>query len=426
MLDRLYILVEIFVISLCLCHLYGERYSLEYKTIMLFVTDTIIYQGINDHYFPDESSVLIYPILVCYCIWKYKQGMKSAIINTILSVIILSLLQMVSAIIVGLIVPDKAEERVILLLINLLMFIMYVILSQILDLKRLSYYFQKDDVILHIILGGGACCVFVCIYLVRFYKGMYLGQYLVICIITVILYFMAASWERYKIKSLENEIELRTYKIYEESYKNLITEIRLRQHDFKNHINAIYLQHLMCNTYEELVERQKKYCQDIVYENRFTDLLRAGDSMIIGFLFGKLTEADNAGIDVEYKIQCNKLKTDIPMYKIITILGNLINNAIEALESVEKKKLFVSLIENDTALRIEVRNTHEAIAWDHVRQMFKKGYSSKGKNRGLGLYSIKKMSKEYGFEIIFSNKKISGENWVSFEIVIGRKTEDGS
>jgi len=393
---------------------------------MLIVTDTIIFQGINDHYFPSESGVFIYPILVCYCIWKYNRGMKSAVINTILSVIILSLLQMVSVMCVGILVYVGISEKTMLLAANLLMLLLYIILVKCFSLKKLSFYFQKDDVILSIVLTIGITAILVCIFMVKFSSGFYIGQYIFICIIIVILCLMSGSWEAYKLKSLEKDLELRTYKLYEESYKNLITEIRLRQHDFKNHINAIYLQHMMCNTYEELVERQKKYCQDIVYENRFTDLLRAGDSMIIGFLYGKLTEADNAGIDVEYKIQCNELKTDIPMYKIITILGNLINNATEALESVEKKKLFVCLIENDTTLRIEVRNTHEAIAWNHVRQMFKKGYSSKGKNRGLGLYSIKKMSKEYGFEIVFSNKEISGENWVSFEIVIGRKTENGS
>lgn len=416
MLDRLYILVEIFVISLCLCHLYGQRYRLDYKTIILFVTDTIIFQGINDHYFPSESSVLIYPILIGYCIWKFKQGVKSAVVNTILAVIILSLLQIVSVMCVGTLIYAGVSERIMLLIANCLMFLLYIILKKCLPLRKLSFYFQKEDVILGVILISGVCVILACICMVKYFAGMYLGQYVVICIIIVVLCIMACSWEAYKIKSIEKETELRAYKLYEESYKSLITDIRLKQHDVKNHINAIYLQHLMCNTYEELVERQKKYCEDIAYENRFADLLRAGDSMIIGFLYGKLTEADNTGIDVEYKIQCHDMKTELPMYKIITILGNLINNAIEALRSDDRKKLFVGIIENENELKIEVRNTHDVISWESARKMFRKGYSTKGTNRGLGLYSIKKLSKEYGFDILFSNKEISGENWVSFEI----------
>lgn len=418
MLDRFYILVEIFVITLCLCHLHGEHYRLDYKTIILLVADTVIFQGINDNYFPSESSVLIYPVLICYCIWKYKRGLKSAIVNTILSVIILSLLQIISVMCVGTLVYVGVPEKIMLLIANLLMLLLYIIFMKHFPLKKLSFYFLKGDVILHFLLVCGIVGIFISTIAIKMNEGLYQGEYVYLYIIIVILLFLAASWERYKIKAMENEMELQTYKMYEESYKNLITEIRLKQHDFKNHINAIYLQHMMCNTYEELVERQKKYCQDIVYENRFADLLRAGDSMIIGFLYGKFTEADSAGIDVEYKIQCNDMRTDIPMYKIITILGNLMNNAIEALKSNEKKKLFVSIIEDDTALTIEVRNTNDMIEWSRVRQMFKKGYSTKGTNRGLGLYSIKKMSKEYGFDIIFSNKEISNENWVSFEVRI--------
>ncbi|MCM1466743.1 MAG: GHKL domain-containing protein [Alistipes sp.] len=241
------------------------------------------------------------------------------------------------------------------------------------------------------------------------------------CAAIVVLCIMAASWERYKVKALENEMELQAYKVYEESYKNLITEIRVRQHDFKNHINAIYIQHMMCNTYEELVERQKKYCEDLVYENRFADLLRLGDSMVIGFLYGKLAEADSKGIEVDYLFQCGEMKTNLPMYKIITILGNLINNAIEALEQNDRKQLFVSITEDGKELRMEVRNTNEPIAWSDVTSLFKKGYSTKGEGRGLGLYSIKKMSREYGFDILFANKEIDGVNWVSFEIRIRKE-----
>lgn len=418
MVDRLYTLMEIFVVTLCLSHLYGERYKLDYKTMMLVLIDTVILQGINDNYFPGWSSLLIYPMVVFYCLRKYGQGVKSAVINTVLTFIILTMLQMVSVMCVGMLIYIGVSERTMLLVANLLMLLLLLVLVRFFPLQKLSFYFQKGDTILYFILICGIIVISVSIYMVRYYKGMYLEIYLVICIIIVFISVMAASWERYKLKAMENEMELQAYKVYEESYKNLITEIRVKQHDFKNHINAIYIQHMMCNSYEELVERQKKYCEDMMYENRFADLLRLGDSMVIGFLYGKLTEADSKGIDVQYEFLCGDMKTNIPMYKIITILGNLLNNAIEALESSDRKRLFVGITENENELHMEVRNTNEPIAWSQVTSLFKKGYSTKGTGRGLGLYSIKKMSREYGFDILFANKDIDGENWVSFEIRI--------
>lgn len=421
MLDRLYTLVEIFVVTLCLSHLHGERYKFDYKTMLLFLADTIILQGINDHYFPDGSSLLIYPMVVFYCVRKYRRGVKSAVINTVLTFIILSLLQLVSVMCVGMMVYVGVSERIMLLAANLVMLFIFMIFAKCIPLQKLASSFQKGNTILSFILLSGVLVIFACIYMVKRYDGMYIGQYFVACMAIVTLCIMAASWERYRVKALEKEMELQAYKVYEESFKNLITEVRVRQHDFKNHINAIYIQHMMCHTYDELVERQKKYCEDIVYENRFADLLRLGDTMVIGFLYGKLTEADGKGIDVQYRFECGDLKVGIPIYKIITILGNLLNNAIEALEENDRKRLFVGMKEDEKELHIEVRNTNEAIAWSDVTSLFKKGYSTKGSGRGLGLYSIKKMSREYGFDILFANKEIDGENWVSFEIRVRKE-----
>lgn len=97
---------------------------------------------------------------------------------------------------------------------------------------------------------------------------------------------------KYKIKSTDSEAELNAYKLYEESYKNLINEIRIRQHEFNNHINAIYNMSSIYRTYEELVENQKKYCEELESDNRYGQLLKLGNTVVIGFLYGKLLEAE--------------------------------------------------------------------------------------------------------------------------------------
>lgn len=138
MLDRLYTLVEIFVVTLCLSQLHGERYKPDYRTMMLFLLDTIILQGINDHYFPEGSSLLIYPMVVFYCVRKYKRGVKSAVINTVLTFIILSLLQLVSAMCVGALVYAGVPERIMLLAANLLMLLIFIIFAKCIPLKKAS------------------------------------------------------------------------------------------------------------------------------------------------------------------------------------------------------------------------------------------------------------------------------------------------
>ena len=99
-------------------------------------------------------------------------------------------------------------------------------------------------------------------------------------------------------------------------------------------------------------------------------------------------------------------------------MGNLLDNAMDALECREDKRLYVSIIENTEGITIEVRNIHEAVSPKQIIEIFQKGYSSKGENRGLGLYGLKKMSREYHFKIGCSNVLLDGSNWISFWVYL--------
>ena len=62
------------------------------------------------------------------------------------------------------------------------------------------------------------------------------------------------SWNPFHIDLQWKSKEV--HKLYEQSFQNLIDDIRARQHEFDNHINTIYSQHYLYDTYDELVEAQ--------------------------------------------------------------------------------------------------------------------------------------------------------------------------
>ena len=69
-------------------------------------------------------------------------------------------------------------------------------------------------------------------------------------------------------------------------------------------------------TYDELIANQKQYCNHVVNDNKYERLLKVGNSVLIGFLYGKLLEAEGRGIDVDYDVQCMELNVGLPMYKL--------------------------------------------------------------------------------------------------------------
>ena len=70
----------------------------------------------------------------------------------------------------------------------------------------------------------------------------------------------------------------------QQPYEELIKTIRLRQHEYKNHLAAILATHYTYKSYDKLVKAQAKYCDRLVQENKFTSLLILGDVVLVGFL----------------------------------------------------------------------------------------------------------------------------------------------
>ena len=92
-------------------------------------------------------------------------------------------------------------------------------------------------------------------------------------ILVFILFLTAIIWGTINQKLNEEEIrnqerELKLYQLYIQPLEELVKEIRVRQHEFDNHINAILNMHLTVDDYDQLVECQSAYIQDVYKRQR--------------------------------------------------------------------------------------------------------------------------------------------------------------
>lgn len=304
-----------------------------------------------------------------------------------------------------------------LLIVNCITFFLILFILPKLKLNIFSRCLQDKEKIYILSLIISIVITVYCLVNYKTINWVELHQVILLFVCLLFICILVFQLAKYKIKTNEAETELKTHKLYEDSFYNLIGNIRLRQHEFDNHINAICNLHYMCDTYEELVSKQEEYCEAVIIENHFNKLLRAGNPLVIGFLYGKFVEADKLGIKVDYAINIKELNIGIPIYKIVEILGNLTNNAVEALKNMDKDKvMYVEMIENNGEFKIEVRNKSKYISQDKMEMFFKKGYSQKGEGRGLGLYNVKTICINNSLNILCENKEIDGENWLAFVI----------
>ena len=78
-------------------------------------------------------------------------------------------------------------------------------------------------------------------------------------IIFSVILFGLLDWSRNYAALKKNEQELKIYKLYIKPMEELTKDIRARQHEFDNHMNAILNMHVTIDNYDELVKAQSAY-----------------------------------------------------------------------------------------------------------------------------------------------------------------------
>lgn len=421
MIDRMSLLLEVLSVIICLHYLYGEKFKLDILTVSLISIDIIIMMTIKYYGLSKMYTVIIYPIIVIYCGLKFGFDWRKIIVNNILYMVILGGIQIVIAICYGGISNVLSLEVMTLKNKQLLfvnggvLFIVLIVISK-LNIYKLATYLLDKERVLVISLILAILLAMNCYINYKVADGFNGYQNLILFMSISFFFILAGQIGKYKIKSKEIETELKMQKLYADSFHNMIEDIRMRQHEFDNHISTIYSLHYTCDSYEKLVEAQNEYSHAIVRENRYNKLLKAGNPLIIGFLYGKFLELEKIGIEITYQISIEELNIAVPVFKMVEILGNLIKNAVEAMETLQRKILYVEVVEVDGEFQIVVRNKSKFIDYCEIDAFFRKGYSKKGIHRGLGLYNVKTICNEYSLNIYCENKILNDENWLCFTI----------
>lgn len=410
------LLLEALSIVICLHHLYGEKFRLDIATVSFLSIDMIIMTAINYFGLPKTYTMVIYPVIILYCGVRFGFEIRKIAVNFILCIIIVGGIQSLIASPICYFLDMHNLVNIASLVIVLMVLVIVIFLVPLIEVKKITEYLQNKE--RELFIGILICVFFISSWLIK-YKKINLVEWnntiiLFVCIAFILI--MSVQLIKYKVKAKEAEAEIRIHKLYADSFRGLVDDIRLKQHEFDNHINAIYSLHYSCNTFEELVKAQNGYCEQVMKNNRFNKLLVSDNAVIRGFLYTRFVEIDRMGIDVSYQIILDEFYARVPIYKIVEVLGNLINNAVEAMETNKKgNKLHVEIIETE-GFFIEVRNESPYIKYDVLGKFFNKGYSKKGENRGLGLYNVKKICDEYGLEIAPKWIEINGQGWLVFKI----------
>lgn len=229
---------------------------------------------------------------------------------------------------------------------------------------------------------------------------------------------------RKRIEVLENE--LRSYQMYIKPLEELVKEIRARQHEFDNHMNAILNMHYTIDDYDGLVEAQSKYIQDMYREDsrQLIALLKISDKILAGFLYSKIVSA-KPYIKVDVQVKSLDIISSISEHSLIEIIGTLVDNAFEAATE-ELCNVGIVLEASGNKLIFEISNEARNLTLEQVSHFFDKGYTTKGdkvsekfgEKHGFGLYNARKNSKKYGGDVTVSLDNSGDVQLITFRVEI--------
>ena len=170
------------------------------------------------------------------------------------------------------------------------------------------------------------------------------------------------------------------------------------------------------------VEQAEQYILDIsqIHHQSVSRVMsQIEDTAVAALLVGKTSRASEMGIRLRLD-QDSALGTEspwLPPEAYITILGNLIENAIEGLNQSprEHKEITVSLREDARSLLLCVEDNGPGIPVHLRTRLFQRGVSSKGAERGTGLSLVQEVVDAYRGEIrVESESGLGTSFFISF------------
>lgn len=198
--------------------------------------------------------------------------------------------------------------------------------------------------------------------------------------------------------------------------------LRAQTHEYSNRLYTL-LGLIQLGSYKEAIDFISK---EVDVTQGFIHFLmkEIPDPILAGFILGKFSLASELKIEFtldEYS-SFKDIPSDISRDSLVTIIGNLVNNAFDAVREDIKaeKRVILFLTDLGKELIIEVEDNGSGIDPQVAERIFQKGFSTKkgGTNAGIGLSLVQQTVDLLGGTITFSTKMGEGTH---FTVAIPKK-----
>ena len=416
------------ILGITFCHyVYIKSYSLIFKNeiqkiniktgvILLFITVLTYYNTFYNYGF---SKILI-SFLEILIVFKsvYIEDIKTTFLKTL----IIYLLECIIEIMIGGLIfymlfnsVQSFDQNVVFKVLFSTFIMLLILLISYLPkvskiIKKLYDFMNK---IFNVILIVVALIIAISILAYCLIVSMSIYGYLITIIMIIILFLLVIISIIQSIKTKMATDKQEILLNFMKEYEMIIDKERIDRHEMVN--NLLVLKSIK----NKNTKQYNKILDDILLtyqSNKTPKGLYELPSGLKGLFYYKIYDMKNKNIEVFVNVS-NKIVKDLDnldpklLTKICKILGILLDNAKEAACDSKDKLVIIDMYKNEDNIIIYIENSINENNSVDIKKMRVKGFSTKGNNRGYGLYIVNRLLNSSNNLVL--NQEISNGKFIS-------------
>lgn len=183
----------------------------------------------------------------------------------------------------------------------------------------------------------------------------------------------------------------------EDAYRQLEAlnaTLRKQRHDFRNHLQVVFSLMEM-RAYDDAAQYIESVYRDI---QKTSSSLRTAIPAVNALIAAKRADCEARGIQLNLDIRAAWQDMPVPGWELCRALGNLIDNAVDALTEgkTPEPAVDVAIAETPEAYTFEIANNGPPIPPENLEAIFREGFTTKSDGHGSGLGIVREILEAYG------------------------------
>ena len=239
---------------------------------------------------------------------------------------------------------------------------------------------------------------------------------------TLIVNHAPARWEGHTVGSvvtLRDRTELQAVTAELDTVRGLADALRAQNHETANRLHTMV----------SLIEIGRP-ADAVTFATSELDLARAltdrmvesiDEPVVAALLLGKSAQAAERGVQLSLSETSSVTGLLLAPHETVTVLGNLLDNAIDAAQGSEGRSVTVELVSTDDRLHARIEDSGPGVADRDAEAVFERGWTTKehdGAGRGLGLALVEQVVRRHGGSLELDQSELGG---ASFTVSVSRQ-----